>query len=202
MEGIMKKNLIYMLFICTSLFTIRPVLAASPEWEMDKAHSNFYFTVQHIFSHIRGHFNEYSGQIIFDPDHLEKAKFFFEISVDSIDTNIAKRDKHLLSADFFDAGKYEKMTFASTGVTAKGDNVYDVAGKFTVKGKSYDLVLPLVFAGPKDHPAAKGKEVAGFNGTVTIDRLAYGVGTGKFYDMGIVGKEVEILVSLEVMRDK
>ena len=47
----------------------------------------------------------------------------------------------------------------------------------------------------------KGKSVAGFNGKLTIDRLAYGVGTGKFLDYGVVGKDVDILISLEVISE-
>jgi polyisoprenoid-binding protein YceI len=178
----------------------RSALARS--WELDKAHSNFYFTVDHIFSKIRGHFNEYSGEVVFDPANLGASKFLFEIKTASIDTAIAKRDKHLQSGDFFDADKYPLLTFASEKITDLGNNSYEVAGKFTVKGVAYDLVLPLTLVGVKDHPAAKGKVVAGFNGTLTIDRLAYKVGDGKFYEMGLVGKDVEILVSLEVMADK
>ncbi len=44
--------------------------------------------------------------------------------------------------------------------------------------------------------------MAGFNGKVVIDRLAYGVGNGKFHTMGVVGKDVEVFVSLEVTRSK
>lgn len=60
----------------------------------------------------------------------------------------------------------------------------------------------MVLAGVKDHPAVPGKEVAGFNGKVVFDRLALGVGNGKFYKMGVIGKDVEVLVSLEVTRSK
>ena len=42
----------------------------------------------------------------------------------------------------------------------------------------------------------------GFNGTISIDRLAHGVGSGKFHQMGIVGKDVNVLVTLEVLADK
>ena len=45
-------------------------------------------------------------------------------------------------------------------------------------------------------------EVAGFNGRLTLDRLAYKVGDGKYYRMGAVGKEVDIMVTLEVLRKK
>ena len=45
-------------------------------------------------------------------------------------------------------------------------------------------------------------EVAGFNGRLTLDRLAYKVGDGKYYLMGAVGKDVDILVTIEVLRKK
>ena len=176
--------------------------AAARTWEIDTVHSNFYFTVDHVYSKVRGQFNEHSGEVKFDPGNLADSRFFFEIRIDSIDTNIAKRDKHLLSADFFDAGKFPVMTFESVKITDAGNNLYEVAGKFTIKGEVYDLVLPLTFAGIKAHPAVEGKEVAGFNGTVTIDRLAHKVGDGKFYKMGLVGKDVDVLVTLEVLSDK
>jgi len=185
-----------------SLFIVPTAYSASDNWELDKGHSNVYFSIDHIFAKVNGNFNDFSADIVFNPDDLGKSSFAFTINVDSINTNISKRDKHLLSADFFDEGKHSTMSFTSTSVTAGDGDLYNVLGKLTVKGKDYDLTLPLVLAGIKDHPAVPGKEVAGFNGTVVIDRLAYGIGTGKFYKMGVVGKDVEVLVSLEVTRSK
>lgn len=194
-------RIIFFLLLSTTLLA-PAVHSAGDSWDLDKGHSNVYFSVDHIFSKVRGHFNEFDTQIIFNPEQLDKSSFVFTITVDSIDTNISKRDKHLASADFFDAGKYPKMKFSSTSITAGDNGLYTVDGKLEVKGKSYDLSLPLVLAGVKDHPSKKGSEVAGFNGTVMIDRLAFGVGGGKFYDMGLVGKDVEVFVSLEVTRSK
>jgi polyisoprenoid-binding protein YceI len=198
----MKRLVVVTLALLFIIVSGHPVSAAARSWELDKAHTNFYFSVDHIYSKIQGHFNEYAGEVKFDPKNLAESRFFFKIETASIDTNVAKRDKHLQSADFFDAGKYPVMTFESVKITDAGNNVYEVAGKFTIKGEVYDLVLPLTFAGIKAHPAAEGKEVAGFNGTVTIDRLAYKIGDGKFYKMGLVGKDVEILVTLEVLDDR
>lgn len=198
----MKKLSKVSLFLLFLMIIAQPVSAAVRSWELDKAHSNFYFSVDHIYSKIQGHFNEYSSEVQFDPNNLAESRFYFEIQTASIDTNIAKRDKHLQSVDFFDAGKYPLMSFASTRITDAGNGLYEVQGKFTVKGIDYELLLPLQLAGVKDHPAVKGKEVVGFNGRVTIDRLAYKVGDGKFYDLGLVGKDVEIFVSLEAMSDK
>ncbi len=193
-------------FVVFSLFLLviaaQSAYAAARQWEVDNAHSNIYFSVDHIFSKVRGQFNAFTVKVHFDPANLQESRFFFEIKVDSIDTNIGKRDKHLLSADFFDAGKYPVITFESKTITDAGNGVYALIGKLNIKGKEYDLTLPLTVAGVKDHPAVRGKEVIGFNGTITVDRLALNVGDGKFYTMGLVGKDVEVLVTLEALRDK
>jgi polyisoprenoid-binding protein YceI len=198
----MKKLSVVYLALFFFIVSAQSVLAAARNWELDKAHTNFYFAVDHIYSKIRGHFNEYSGEVKFDPNNLAESRFSFKIETASIDTSIVKRDKHLQSADFFDADKYPLMTFESTKITAAGNGLYEVLGKFTVKGVEYELLLPLTLAGIKDHPAVKGKEVVGFNGKVTIDRLAYKVGDGKFFNLGLIGKDVEILVSIEALADK
>jgi len=198
----MKKINIFTITLVFFVLAGQTVLAAARDWELDKAHSNFYFSVDHIFSKIHGHFNDFSSEIKFDPQNLAESSFYFEIKTDSIDTNIAKRDKHLQSSDFFDSSEFPVMTFKSTKITEVGKNLYEVFGKFTVKGKAYDLTLPLSLAGVKEHPAVRDKEVIGFNGGLTINRLTYKIGTGKFSDMGIVGKDVEILVSLEALHDK
>ncbi len=176
--------------------------AAGRVWELDKAHSNFYFRVDHIYSKVQGRFGDYTGEVVFDPQNLAESRFNFEIKTASIDTDVEKRDRHLQSSDFFDSGKYPFMTFTSTRITDAGNGRYDVHGIFKVKGVEYELTLPLVLAGMKDHPAVKDKEVIGFNGGLTIDRLAYKIGSGKFYEMGLVGKDVEVLVTLEGLSDK
>jgi len=183
-------------------FTGSSAFGAARSWELDKAHSNIYFSVDHIFSKVNGHFNEFTLDLTFDPANLAESMFLFEIKTDSIDTNIGKRDKHLQSADFFDAGKFPTMKFESTQISDAGNGMYDVAGKITIKDQTYDLTLPLKLMGIAEHPAKKGTEVAGFNGTITLDRLAHGVGNGKFHEMGVVGKDVEVFVSIEVLAPK
>jgi polyisoprenoid-binding protein YceI len=198
----MKKVSTLFLALFILLTGSQSVLANARVWELDKNHSNFYFSVGHILSKVHGHFDDYSGEVRFDPANLAESRFYFEIKTNSIYTNIGKRDKHLKSADFFDSAKYPLLIFESIKITDVGDGLFEVQGKFTVKGQVYDLVLPLTFAGIQDHPAAKGKEVIGFNGKVTIDRLAYKIGAGKFYDMGVAGKDVEIFVTLEGLSGK
>ncbi|MGD9950409.1 MAG: YceI family protein [Desulfobulbus sp.] len=188
-------------------FALLPLLvpeawASARTWDVDAVHSNVYFSIDHIYSKVHGRFKQVQTQIAFDPKQLDQSRFAFTIKVDSVDTGEPKRDKHLLSPDFFDSGKFDLITFTSTSITDSGNGVYNVAGTLNVKGETHNLVLPLTFNGIKDHPAAKGKEVIGFNGQVTLDRLALNVGSGKFYKMGLIGKNVDVLVTIEALAGK
>lgn len=194
----MKKIIGLSLLLLVSI-SAHTSFAQAKSWELDKPHANIYFGVDHIFTQVRGHFDEFSAKINFDPENLAAGNFFFEIEVDSINTNNGKRDKHLRSADFFNESDYPVIQFQSTSIVSTGSNTYDVAGTLTMKGKEYDFILPLTLAGVKDHPMVKGAQVAGLNAELSIDRLEYGVGNGKYYKLGVVGKDVEILVALEVL---
>jgi len=199
----MNKKLLLPLIVAVLVgFFGSPRHAEARSWEIDKEHTNFYFSVDHIYAKVRGHFTDFSGTVFFDPDNLKDSKISFEIKVKSVDTGIGKRDKHLLSDDFFDASKYPLMTFTSTSITKAEGNIYNVNGTLTIKGVSSDLILPLTYGGRKDHPLSPGMEVIGFNGNLTLDRLAYTVGDGKYFKMGVVGKDVDILVTMEALGKK
>lgn len=176
--------------------------AAAPKWELDPAHSGIFFGVKHIYSETRGYFEEFEGDIYFSPDDLAGSRFDFTVNVKSINTSNSKRDGHLNSGDFFDSKKYPHMTFKTSAVRHIKDNSYVVEGQMTVKDVTKTVAVPFTLLGVSPHPFDKNSEVAGFEARMTIDRLAYHVGGGKFYDMGVVGKEVDVLISLEVTRKK
>ncbi|MFO7931354.1 MAG: YceI family protein [Desulfosalsimonas sp.] len=175
--------------------------AQAEEWKIDENHSSIYFDVDHTFVTVRGLFDDYSGSVVFDPDDKDAGSIDFTVKVDSIDTNITKRDNHLRSDDFFDARKYPEMSFSSTEISHVKDDQYKVKGELTIKSVTKEVEVPFRFLGMGDNPLEEGQEVAGFEAEFTINRLDYNVGNGKFAKMGVVGKEVNILVALEILRD-
>ena len=194
----MKRILFFLLFV----IVMGPFQAAAQEWELDPVHTNFYFEVKHTYAAVRGQFTDFTGEVYFDPDNPAKSKFDFMINVNSVDTKVGKRDTHLRSPDFFDAGKYPLMTFKSSEVSHAGENKYIVEGILTIKDVSKKLALEFVYHGQKDNPLKSGELVAGLDARLTLDRLEYNIGDGKFYKMGVVGKDVDILITLELLRDK
>ena len=194
----MKKIFFLLLFFLVSM----PFQATAQQWQIDTVHTNFYFDVKHTFATVRGQFTDFSGDVFFDPANLSHNRFDFIIKVDSVDTKVGKRDTHLRSPDFFDAAQYPLMTFKSARVSHGGDNKYIAEGTLTIKDVSQDLALELEYHGQKENPLKPGEIVAGLDARLTIDRLEYHVGDGKFYKMGVVGKDVDILFTLELLRDK
>ena len=188
-------------FVFVLIFSAQAI-AAAPKWEVDPAHSGIYFSINHIYSTVRGYFEDFKGTVMFSPDDLADSRFDFEVTVKSIDTGNSKRDGHLNSGDFFDSKKYPKMTFKSTAVKHVKDDQYMVEGKMTVKDVSKTVSVPFTMLGTTTNPFDDKSEVAGFEARLTIDRMAYHVGGGKFYDMGVVGKDVDVLITLEVTRKK
>jgi polyisoprenoid-binding protein YceI len=188
-------------FLFALLFSSQAI-AAAPQWELDPAHSGIYFGVNHIYSTTRGYFEDFKGTVMFSPDDLAGSRFDFEVDVKSINTGNSKRDGHLNSADFFDSKQFPTMSFKSTAVKHVKDNQYLVEGNMTVKDVSETVSVPFTLLGVKTHPFDDKSEVAGLEARMTVDRLAYHVGGGKFVDMGVVGQEVDVLITLEVTRKK
>lgn len=196
--GFQVLTIVFSLFLCAGL-----ARAEALEWKIDKAHSNIYFDVRHTFVTVRGLFEDFSGTMVFDPEDKDASRVAFEVNVDSIDTNIEKRDAHLRSADFFEVSQFPHMRFESTRIEdAPGEDQYTLKGRLTIKGVTRSVAVPFTYLGMRDNPLEKGQQVAGFEGEFTINRLDYKVGSGKFAKMGVVGETVHILVALEVLRGK
>jgi polyisoprenoid-binding protein YceI len=197
----MQKTVCTFIIIVSILCISAFAFAEAEIWEIDKAHSNIYFDVRHTYATVRGQFDEFSGTLQFDPDNLAVSRVRFEISTKSINTRIPNRDNHLRSEEFFAVNKYPAMTFQSIGVKQKDGNQYTLEGNLTIKGKTHKVAMPFTYFGVRENPLKKGQMVAGFETHFSIDRLEYLVGSGKYFEMGVIGRNVDILITLEVLKN-
>ena len=201
----MKKNIniVYRsILIIAFALTATLTQAQAKEWELDANHSGIQFGITHIFSTVFGNFSDFNGDIRFDPANPGAGRFDFTVQVKSVNTGNGKRDNHLRAPDFFDAKKFPVMRFVSSKITHKSGNNYVVTGEMTLKSTTKVMEIPFIFHGTAPSPFDKSKEVAGFDTEFTLDRLAFGVGSGKFFDMGVVGKDVHVIISVEALAGK
>jgi polyisoprenoid-binding protein YceI len=198
----MNKKVSLCMLVLFAILISSIALAEVEKWELDKAHSNIYFDVRHTYATVRGKFEDFSGTLQFDPENMTMGRVEFEVKTKSINTGISKRDNHLRSEEFFAVNQYPSMTFQSTRVKQKQGNQYILVGNLTIKGKTKEVTLPFTYFGTRENPLEKGKMVAGFETRFSIDRLEYQVGPGKYAEMGVISKNVDILVTLEVLKEQ
>jgi polyisoprenoid-binding protein YceI len=188
--------------VSAAVFTLSLATAAgaAPIYDVDPAHSEVGFQVRHLVGKVRGRFKEFSGKV--DAD-TKAPSVEFKIKTATIDTGVADRDKHLVTADFFDAAKYPDITFKSEKVTAKGTGEYEVTGPLTMHGVTKTVTLPVKVTGPE--PDAYGKQRVGFEIQTVLNRKDYGIVWNKTLDSGgvVLGDDVTVNVNLEaIAQDK
>ncbi|MDH3826315.1 MAG: YceI family protein [Desulfobacterales bacterium] len=196
----MKQAVSILVMVLCALLITNTAVAEAEKWEIDKAHTNIYFDVRHTYATVRGQFDDFSGTLQFDPDNMALSSVKFEVKTTSINTGIPNRDNHLRSEEFFAVNQYPFMTFQSTGVKRKEGNQYTLVGNLTIKGKTNEVAVLFTYFGTRENPLKKGKMVAGFETRFSIDRLEYRVGPGKYFEMGVIGRNVDILITLEVLK--
>ncbi|MFF3320954.1 YceI family protein [Streptomyces sp. NPDC002889] len=159
----------------TSTLEVDPALAAlSGDYSIDPAHSSIGFTVRHaMVTNVRGSFGSHEGTLTLDGADPSRSSASIDVDIASIDTGIADRDGHLRSGDFFDAEKFPKMTFRSTGAEQLGGDTYRITGDLTIKDVARPLAIDLDFNGSATD--AYGNERVGFEGGAEILRSDWGL---------------------------
>ncbi len=168
--------------------------AAVETYAIDPAHSSVGFSIRHILSKVPGRFTQFSGTITVDRDNLENSSVAATISIGSINTDNEKRDADLKSPGYFDAAKFESMTFKSKSWKKTGENTFDVTGDLAMHGVTKEIVLKVDLLG--FGPGMMGAQLSGWDASVTLNREDFGI-SGPSYADKILGKEVNVSISIE-----
>jgi polyisoprenoid-binding protein YceI len=166
---------------------------------IDKAHSEVTFQVRHLITKVRGHFTDFEGTIEFDEAQPERSSVQVSIKAASIDTGVADRDTHLRSNDFFGVDTYPAITFRSTRIAKTGGSTFDVTGDLTIRDVTRAITLPVTHLGGANDPW--GKQRAGFETEITINRKDYGLMWNATLETGgfLVGDEIKIALSIQAV---
>jgi len=172
-------------------------------WTLDPTHSIAEFSVKHlVVTTVKGRFREVEATLNIDEDNIENSSVTANIDVASIDTNLADRDAHLRSDDFFNAEQYPKINFQSTRVEkVKGDK-YLVHGDLTIRDVTRPVALDAEFEGEINDPW--GNRRAAFTATTQISRKEFGVRWNQALETGgaVVSDNVKITLHIEAVEQK
>ena len=177
-----------------------------PTWNVDAAHSAVTFSVRHFFTPVKGQFDQSEIELAYDRAAPENSTVRVRIPVATINTSNERRDNHLKSGDFFEAEAHPYITFVSESVTKVSDTELMMRGALSIKGQVRTIDLPVKILGVVDlAPAMQEmfggvKQVASFEATLRLDRRDFGVGVGSWAATAVVGKDVDITISVEANR--
>jgi polyisoprenoid-binding protein YceI len=168
---------------------------AAETYTVDPSHTSLIFSISHLgYSYTYGRFNKLAGQYLLDRDAPQNCQFQFQVDVASVDTNDAKRDDHLRSADFFNAKQFPMISFQSSSVS-KTEKGYDVTGNLTLHGVTKRVTLPMRLMGEGKGPY--GNYRTGLIFQLQLKRSDYGM-TGM---QGPIGDNVAVTASFEGIRE-
>jgi len=167
------------------------------DYVLDPAHTRLGFAARHaMVTKVRGQFDEFEGRAHIDFADASRCTAEVTISAVSIDTRNEQRDGHLRSNDFFDVPNHPEITFRSTSVEKKGDDVYRLTGDLQIKGVTKPITVDFEFTGSAKDPF--GNLRLGFEGSTTINRRDWGVEWNAPLETGGVLVSEKVTLEIEV----
>ncbi|MFN2549335.1 MAG: YceI family protein [Myxococcales bacterium] len=183
-----------------ALLLAAPAFAATVELDSDPNHTTASFAIKHMMVNtVRGEFSKANATLNWDKDDPTRSSVTAKIEAASIDTHNEKRDGHLKSPDFFDAGKCPEITFKSTKIEKSGGDKYKVTGDLTMHCQTHPATFEATFT-PNPIKAPWGALVYVGNGTTTVKRSEWGLKWNKPLDQAggmLVGDEVKFEIDAE-----
>lgn len=170
-------------------------VAAPAAYKLDPTHTDVVATWSHLgFSNPSANFTQVDGTLVYDAEDVAASKVEVTLPLSGLDSHVPALDKHMRSADMFDAEKFPTITFRSTQVQAVGKDRLRVSGELTVKGVTRPAVLDVTLNGAGVHPMAK-KPAVGFDATTVIKRSEFGID----YALPAVSDEIRIRITTEAL---
>jgi len=172
------------------------VHAQTATYAVDPTHTFATFEISHFGASVnRGRFDKKEGTVQLDKA-AKTGKVELTIDTTSINTGVAPFDKHLQSADIFDAAKFPTAKFVGDKFTFDGDKVVSVSGDLTIKGKTQPATFKANQFACYQSQMLK-REVCGGDFETTIDRTQFGVDYGTAFGMP---KNVRIVAQIEAVK--
>ncbi|MDA0662491.1 MAG: YceI family protein [Proteobacteria bacterium] len=190
----------------TALLTAGASDAAQKKYVIDPAHLSIGFLVDHAgYGKVLGMFRKAKGEVTFDEETKTLSAATVVIDTESVFSNHEKRDEHLRSPDFLNAGEFPDMTFTLTGSSATGDTTGTVEGELELLGRKHPVTLDVTLNKAAEYPFGGGlfgaKPYAlGISARGSFKRSTFGMTYG--VEQGWVGDEIELIIEFEAVREE
>ena len=170
--------------------------AEPASYAIDPTHTFVTFEISHFGAAVnRGRFDKKQGSVQLDKA-AKSGKVEITFDMTSVNTGTPAFDKHLQSADLFNAAQHPTMKFVADKFVFNGDKVASVEGQLTLLGKTGPLTLKANQFACYDSPMLK-REVCGGDFEGTIDRTQWGMNYGVEWGFP---KNVRLIAQIEAVK--
>ncbi len=166
---------------------------APSRWRARAADSRVTFSTTQSGSPIRGRFRDWSADIVFSPEALEASRVRVTIDMTSFATEDSDSQGVLGGAEWFDVANHARATFTANRFRSLGGDRYEARGTLRLKGVSSPATLRFTLTIEGD--------TARMTGTTTLDRTAFGVGTGEWAATDDIPASVSVETTIVATRD-
>ncbi|HVD04116.1 MAG TPA: YceI family protein [Candidatus Dormibacteraeota bacterium] len=164
--------------------------SAAGRWVVDPAATSANFQVKHFWGAmtVKGSLAGATGEIAIGPDSAISGQVTLQAA--SVDTQNAKRDVHLRSADFFKAAEHPGVELSLTSARPTGIKTLACSGLLTAAGVSTPLEFKATVEGA-------GTESIGLTAEIALDRTRL---TMTWSPMGMASRTVVTTVRARFVR--
>ena len=185
--------------------------ATANTWDVDYEASRIEFQVDQGGSPFTGAFDTFHAEIRLDPAAPEDGFVRVTIQTESVVSDSPDRDAMVRQEAWLGVEAHPVATFTSeslahetlaqeaspalSGGLVEGAGNFVLAGMFALKGTTLPLTFPFRLAISDTGAGRRAVAQAEF----AFSRFDYGVGTGKWADVSIVGEMVAIILHIEAV---
>ena len=169
----------------TALFLVTSSFAVVPSWLMVLTESHISFTATQNNAPVIGQFDQFAGQIQFDPNQLAEDQVTMVVNMASVNASYGEIADTLKSADWLNIQQFPKATFTAKDFIKTGDNQYKANGLLTLRDKTLPVTLNFTLTSYTTNNAVA-------KGTAQISRTQFGVGQGQWADTSAIKDSVQV----------
>ena len=172
----MTPRTIVLIAACAAL----PALADEC-YSVDSPRSEVSFEVKQAGAPFHGRFRRFGGDVCLAADHVTRIEVWLEPA--SVDAGLPEIDAALKEKDFFAVSQYPRAIYNSQSVEVRG-NAQLARGTLQMKDKRRNLEVPFRLQREGERQVVSG--------TLVLNRLDYGIGTGEWSNTSWLGGEVTV----------
>lgn len=155
--------------------------AAEECYRADAQNGSVSFEVRQAGAPFHGKFDRFGGEVCIAEGRATRLDVWLDPT--AVDAGLPEIDAALKEQDFFAVAQYPRVIYTSRSVEVRGGTQL-AHGTLEIKGKRHDLDVPFSLQREGSNPIVSG--------TLTLNRLEYGIGSGEWSNTRWLGGEVNV----------